>query len=254
MPMTMVAANFKMHKTVAEACSWAQAVTASPLVGRVEAIVFPGFTALGAVARTIAGDRLRVGAQDVFWEESGAYTGMVSPLQLRDVGCSHVLVAHSERRRYAHETDEEAGRKLRAALGAGLRPVYCLGDVPPSGGDPGPQGALDVLRAQLRAGLSQLTREEIAGVIFAYEPGFAIGTGQAASPREAFDGACTIRDEVAAISGTAAADPVRVLYGGSVTAENVGAFLGQGGLDGLLVGTASLEAGDFLRLLAAVAD
>lgn len=247
--MAMVAANFKMHKTVAQACDWTREVAGSPWLDRVEAIVFPSFTALDAVTRTIGGAALRIGAQDVFWEEAGAYTGMVSPLQLRDVGCSHVLVAHSERRRYAHETDADASRKLRAAIGAGLRPIYCLGDDPAAAGRGDPLAGLS---SQLREGLGGLTRAQIGQVIFAYEPGFAIGTGRAASPREALDGAAAIRKGVAAISQAEDAGAVRVLYGGSVTADNVHAFLGRGGLDGLLVGTASLEPGEFVRLLAAV--
>lgn len=248
--MAIVAANFKMHKTAREAASWAQDVAASPHLLQHEVIVFAGYTQLHAVSEALTGQPLRVGAQDVFWEDFGAYTGMVSPGQLIDAGCSHVLVAHSERRRYAHETDRDAARKLRAALRAGLTPVYCVGDVEEP--TEGPMSA-QTLTAQLRHGLSEVGLDDLRQVVIAYEPVWAIGTGKAATPRQAREAASAIRAAAAKMFGESSAGELHVLYGGSVTEDNVAAFVREDGVDGLLVGGASLEAQEFLRLLAAVA-
>lgn len=248
--MATLAANFKLHKTIAEARAWVGEVASSPYLDRLEVVVYPGFTALHSVAQAIGGRRIGLGAQDVFWEDFGAYTGMVSPGQLRDAGCRHVLVGHSERRRYAHETDEDAGRKLHAAIRAGIRPTYCIGDTEAPGGG---RDTAEVLAAQLSTGLRDMEPEEVAQMTFAYEPIWAIGTGQAASPAQALAAAGVIRDTVDRMFGSGAG-PAPVLYGGSVTPDNVRDFLHGGGLSGLLVGTASLDAREFLRLITAVAS
>jgi triosephosphate isomerase len=243
----ILAANWKMHKTAAEAVLWAEAVKASPLAAQAELIVLPGFLQIPALARELSGSPVALGAQDVFWAESGAYTGMVSAGQLRDAGCRYALVAHSERRRYAGEDDEGAQRRIRAALEGGLTPIYCVGE------DRSQREAgqfREALRAQYEVALAHLSAEEAQAVIVAYEPVWAIGSGRPATPLQAAEVAASIRAGVSELTGLR--DGLRILYGGSVSPQNVGGYLSLGGVDGLLVGSASLDPTEFLALLKAV--
>ncbi|MDA8344484.1 MAG: triose-phosphate isomerase [Thermaerobacter sp.] len=245
--MAILAANWKLHKTTAEAVAWARAVKRSPLAHRAEVIVMPGFLQIPAVAAEIAQSPISLGAQDVFWEQSGAYTGMVSAAQITEAGCRYVLVAHSERRRYAAEDDEGAHARIRAALAHGLTPVYCVGEDMDQRNAGGFRRAL---KEQYDRGFGGLCADEARRVIVAYEPVWAIGSGQPATPEQASEVAAAIREGVGARTGLL--EGLRILYGGSVAPDNVGGYLLGGGIDGILVGTASLDPIGFLALLKAV--
>lgn len=245
--MAILAANWKLHKTTAEAVAWSRAVKGSPFAAQAEVVVMPGFLQIPAVAQEIAGSPLSLGAQDVFSEACGAYTGMVSAAQLRDAGCRYALVAHSERRTYAAEDDRGAHGRIRAALKEGVTPIYCVGE---SEAERALGNFRTALRAQYDVALAGLSAQEAARVIVAYEPVWAIGSGQPASPEQAAEVAAAIRAGVREISGLG--EGLRILYGGSVAPDNVLGYLQRGGVDGLLVGSASLDAQSFLDLLKAV--
>jgi triosephosphate isomerase len=245
--VAVLAANWKLHKSTMEAVEWVRAVKASPLVSRAEVVVLPGFLQISAVAAEVDGTGIQLGVQDVFWEETGAYTGMVSATQAREAGCSHALISHSERRRYAADDDSAARKRIRAALRAGLTPIYCIGE------DIGVRRAGDfrvALRAQYDVGFEGLSPDEARQVVVAYEPVWAIGSGQPASPAEAAEVAESVRQGVRERTGLK--DGLQILYGGSVTPGNVSGYLTEAGMDGVLVGSASLDAMEFLALLKAV--
>jgi triosephosphate isomerase (TIM) len=246
----LIAGNWKMHNTHFEGLTLVQKL-AFTLTGKdydaVEVVVLPPFTALRSVQTLVAGDKLRIGygAQDLSPHDKGAYTGDVSGPMLAKLGCAYVLAGHSERRRYHHEDDALVHFKVRAALRAGLTPILCIGEdleVRRSGDH------LGFTLAQLAAALAGLTAEQVAGLVVAYEPVWAIGTGEVASPEDATEVCSAIRNRVSGAHGDAAAASVRILYGGSVKADNIAAIMMQPDIDGALVGGASLDAGEFARI------
>jgi triosephosphate isomerase len=245
-----MAGNWKMHNTHFEGLTLVQKL-AFTFTGRdydaVDVVVLPPFTALRSVQTLVAGDKLRIGygAQDLSPHDKGAYTGDVSGPMLAKLGCSYVLAGHSERRRYHHEDDTLVHSKVRAALRAGLTPILCIGEdleVRRSGDH------LGFTLAQLEAALAGLAAEQVAGLVVAYEPVWAIGTGEVASPEDAVEVCGAIRSRVSGVHGDAAAASVRILYGGSVKADNIAAIMMQPDIDGALVGGASLDAGEFARI------
>jgi triosephosphate isomerase len=209
-----------------------------------EVAVLPPFTDLRSVQTLVDGDRLaiRYGAQDVSVHESGAYTGEISAGMLAKLGCSYVVVGHSERRQYHGETDELVARKAAAALGAGITPIVCVGE-----GLEVRQAGTHVSHctAQVIGSLAGLSGEQVAGLVLAYEPVWAIGTGEVATPEDAQEVCAALRTQVRETYGDVAADGVRILYGGSVKAANVGGIMAQDDVDGALVGGASLQADEF---------
>jgi len=209
-------------------------------------LVAPPFTALAAVASSLARSRLLLAAQDMHWEKEGAFTGGISPVMLRDLGCSHVILGHSERRQLFGETDEGVGRKSRAAFDAGLTPIVCVGETL---AERESERTFEVVERQLERGLRQLTPDEAASAVVAYEPVWAIGTGRAATPEQAQSVHLFIRKRVAVSHGEPVAAALRVLYGGSVKPDNIGALMAQRDIDGALVGGACLEADSFLRIV-----
>lgn len=236
----LVAGNWKMHTTTAEAAALAGAIARGPLPPDVEVAVCPPFTALGAAARALDGSGVRLGAQDVFWEPRGPYTGEISPPMLVDAGCRYVIVGHSERRQHFGETDEAVRRKTAAALDHGLVPIVCVGERL----DERDAGRTDaVVRRQVEQAAAGLAAERVGLLVIAYEPVWAIGSGRTPTGEEADRVAGVIRDAL----GRAGED-VRVLYGGSVTPANVGEFSGRPGIDGALVGGASLDASAFIAI------
>lgn len=239
----LIAANWKMHMTIAEAEEFLGAFL--PLVEGaedVEIVIAPPYTALYRVAGLLGGSAVALSAQDVFYEEKGAYTGEISPSMLRDVGCAYAIVGHSERRQYFGETDETVNRKLRAALGAGLRVIFCIGETL----EERRSGKTnDVLKRQLSGGLAGIGTE---GVVVAYEPVWAIGTGVTATPEQAQDAHRYIRSEIEAAYGSGGGN-TRVLYGGSVKPDNVDELMACADVDGALVGGASLKPDSFARLV-----
>ena len=243
----LIAGNWKMNKTVPESLALAQAIQAGlPRLDAVEVALLPPFTSLWPVARSgIADAGVALGAQNMYWEEKGAFTGEVSPLMIEG-WCRYALIGHSERRQLFGETDETVNRKVHAALAHGLRPMIAVGETleEKEGGR-----TETVLGRQVPEALEGLDEQQGLEVVLAYEPIWAIGTGRTATPDHAEAGCALIRRLVAESLGMAVADAVRVLYGGSVNAANSAALMAQGNIDGALVGGASLVAADFLQIV-----
>ena len=244
----IVAANWKMHTTVRTAAELCQALRESiDGVKGVEKVVCPPFPFLTLAQQTLAGSSLKVGAQNVFWEEKGAFTGEVSPPMLSDL-CEYVIVGHSERRKYFGETDETVNRRLRAALAQGLRPIFCIGET----GDERQAGRTEeVLLRQVRGGLAGI--EIGPGFVVAYEPVWAIGTGVPATGEMANETIGLIRRELASLYGGELAEAARIQYGGSVDGANIDEFMAESEIDGALVGGASLKADVFTTIVAEAA-
>jgi triosephosphate isomerase len=241
----IVAGNWKMNTSAQTARELAEAIRGGGLdaITGVEKVLCPPFVYLPLVAEIAARSSLRVGAQDLHWEEKGAFTGEVSASMLRDFA-SHVIIGHSERRAYFGETDETVNRKLRAALYQGLVPIVCVGE---TGAEREAGQTLDVLRRQVRGALEGV---DLAGTaVIAYEPVWAIGTGVAATAGDAQEACSFIRSELGALDGTSIAEDVRILYGGSVTPANIAEFVSQPDVDGGLVGGASLVAASFIEMV-----
>lgn len=248
MPTPIVAGNWKMNTTVAEAVSLASALR-DPLdaVDDVGKVVCPPFVSLAAVRDALQGSSTAVGAQNMHFEERGAYTGEVSAAMLTDL-CTYVIIGHSERRQHFWETDEVVNRKVRAALEAGLKPIVCVGE----GLEEREEGyAESVVTSQLRGALRRV--DSIATLAVAYEPIWAIGTGMAATGEAAEAIMVAIRGTLTELYGDAAAGETPLLYGGSVTPDNVAEFASQSNINGALVGGASLDAGRFAEIARQVA-
>lgn len=212
----------------------------------VEIVVAPPFTSLYQVAQACKGTPLAASAQDCYWEEKGAFTGEVAPHMILDAGARWVIVGHSERRQFFGESDETVARKARAAVDAGLIPIVCVGEIEAQrlAGE-----TKQVLKTQVSGGLSLLTPEEVAGIAIAYEPVWAIGTGRTATPEVAQEACAYVRSLVSELYGAEAAARVRVLYGGSVKADNAAQLMKQSDIDGGLVGGASLEVESFAGII-----
>ncbi len=241
----LIAGNWKMHKTVGEAEALARGLVALGEPAD-QVLLCPPFTALARVGELLRGQPgFFRGAQNMHWEGAGAFTGEICPGMLAELGCAFVILGHSERRHIFRETDAEINRKVGAALGAGLAPVLCVGETQEEREAGRAQG---VVGGQLRAGLAGAAAAEAARLVLAYEPVWAIGSGLAAGPGDAQGMAAFLRGELVQLWGREAADEVRILYGGSVTPDNIETFLAEGDVDGALVGGASLDAGNFGRM------
>jgi triosephosphate isomerase (TIM) len=245
--LPLIAGNWKMNKTVEEAVDLVrQLKSATAGVEGVEVAIAPPFTALQAVKKEIQGSSIRLAAQNVFWEEKGAYTGEISPLMLREIGCDYVIVGHSERRQLFGETDETVNRRLRAVLGQGMKPILCIGETlqeRESG------GTFSVIERQVEGGLRGLRESEIGKIVVAYEPVWAIGTGKTATPEQAEEVHRFIRGKLEGLYSRPMAEQIRVQYGGSVTPENVKGLMAQTDIDGALVGGASLKSESFSKIV-----
>jgi triosephosphate isomerase len=243
----LIAANWKMHKTLAAARDLAQEVRAGIKAAlKAEVALAPPYTALAAVAAALAGSPIRLAAQDTFWKPEGAYTGAISPRMLQDVGCTYVIIGHSERRQHFGETDHTVNLKLKAALEVGLTPIFCVGETLE---EREADRTMAVVGVQLREGLAGVTAVTGANLVVAYEPVWAIGTGKTATPAQAQEVHRFIRGELFRL--LVPGDEIRILYGGSVTPDNAASLLGEEDLDGALVGGASLKAPSFLKIVAA---
>jgi triosephosphate isomerase len=237
-----------MNTTVEEGLALARALVEQLAgLGGAEVVLYPPFTHLLALAQAVQGSGIAVGAQNVFWEEKGAYTGEVSAAMLRPI-VANVLIGHSERRQYFGETDETVNKRLHAAVAAGLRPCVCVGETLAER-DAGQVEA--VLQRQLTVGLAGVTAE--TNLLLAYEPVWAIGTGRAATSVQANEAMAHIRAVLGGIVGTERAAAIRILYGGSVTPDNVADLMAQPEIDGALVGGASLKADSFTAIARAIA-
>ncbi len=238
--------NWKMQGTVAEARTLATAVRDGLKRPRgVDVVICPPFTALAAVNEILGSGPLRLGAQNCHWEAAGAHTGEISLPMLVELGCRYVLAGHSERRREMGETDEQIHRKVQAALGHGVTPILCVGET----GAERRQGlTFTTVEGQLRAGVAGLVPDAVAKVVLAYEPVWAIGTGVNATPAQAAEVHGYLRGLLSELSSKDTAGTVRILYGGSVKAENADALAAEPEIDGVLVGGASLNAGGFIAI------
>jgi len=240
----LIAANWKMYKTIGEAENFINEFL--PLVNRVaevEIVICPPFTCLPALSQGLKANQVMLGAQDVFWASSGAYTGEIAPAMLLDLDCRYVIIGHSERRQVMGESNAIINRKLKAASEAGLVPIFCVGETLPEREQ---NLARQVVETQLEQGLIDVFPQEL---VVAYEPVWAIGTGINASPDDAREMAGFIREYLAIIKDRTWAESVRILYGGSVKPENIAQFIAEPDVDGALVGGASLDAGAFARIV-----
>ena len=243
----LIAANWKMYKTPAEAKAFTDAFL--PLVAgytRDEIALFPSVTSLATVVEAVKGSAVAVGLQNMHFAEEGAYTGETSAAMLKAVGATHTLIGHSERRQYFNETDEVVNKKLHTALKHGIIPVVCIGE---HLHEREAGHTAQVLCSQLKIALHGITVEAAAPVVIAYEPVWAIGTGKTATPEMAVEAHRTIREEVAAILGADSAKAIRILYGGSVKPDNACDLLCQTEIDGALVGGASLKPDSFAAIV-----
>jgi len=243
----LIAGNWKMHKPGSQATDAAGRLkdlvkTATD----VEIMIAPPFTALHQVAQVIKGSAIALGAQNLHWKKQGAFTGEISTEMLVDAGCSHVIIGHSERRQFFGETDSTVNRKIQAALLAKLTPVLCIGEteVQRLAGE-----TFSVLDKQVRDGLKDFSFSELGDLIIAYEPVWAIGTGQTASREQAQEAHQNIRNLLETLFGKAFASSIRILYGGSVKPDNVRALMEMPDVDGALVGGASLDPDTFSKLV-----
>ncbi len=243
----IIAGNWKMYKTIAEAVALAEAMRASlDEIESVESVVCPPFVALSAVSAVLQNSRLRVGAQNMHWAEQGAYTGEIAPNMLAGL-CQVVILGHSERRGYFGETDAGVNKKAQAALAHGLTPIICVGETEAQY-DAGETDA--VVRSQVEAALQGLTAAQVRSLVIAYEPIWAIGTGKAATGEDAnqvIGG--VVRGAIARLYDEEIAQAVRIQYGGSTRPANIAEFMQQPDIDGALVGGASLQADSFVEMV-----
>jgi len=244
-----VAGNWKMNTDAAGAVRLAkELVGALGSVDAVDLAVCPPFVYLASVAEALRGSNIAVGAQDVFYEDNGAYTGEISAAMLKDVGCRCAIVGHSERRHVIGETDEIINRKILKTLSDGLSPIFCVGELleQREAGQ-----TLETVRSQVRIGLEGVSQSEVTKITIAYEPVWAIGTGVTATPDQAQEVHAMIRTLLTEMYDESVAETLRIQYGGSVKPANAGQLLGQADIDGALVGGASLKAADFAEIVKA---
>jgi len=244
-----IAGNWKMNLDNAAAAALAQGLIRSLDSGTaVDVAVCPPFVYLSAVAAALKGGQIALGAQDVYYEPNGAFTGEISVAMLRDVGCTYAIIGHSERRHVIGENNTLINRKVRAALAGGLWPILCIGELLEER-EAGKTEA--VLETQLREGLVDIPARDMRSITIAYEPVWAIGTGKTATPQQAQDAHAFCRQIIADIFDNDTAQSVRIQYGGSVKADNAVELLGQADVDGALVGGASLKVNDFIAIVKA---
>ncbi len=242
----VIAGNWKMNKTPSEAKALIQEL--KPLVAdaKCDVVVIPPFTSLCAVLEETKGTNIKVGAQNMHFEESGAYTGEIAPSMLKELGVSHVVIGHSERREYFAETDFTVNKKVKKALEHGLTPILCCGESLE-------QRELGItfehVATQIKIGFTDISAEDAKKIIVAYEPIWAIGTGKTATDEQANEVCKAIRDTLAALYGQATADEITIQYGGSVNAKNASGLMAMSDIDGGLVGGASLKAPDFSTIV-----
>ncbi|MCX5798839.1 MAG: triose-phosphate isomerase [Proteobacteria bacterium] len=245
----MVAGNWKMHNTIGEAISLARVVKEGTAgIKKGEIVLAPSFTALSSVYDIIKGSHISLAAQNVFYEDKGAYTGEISPLMLKDAGCAYVIIGHSERRKYFHEYDEDVNLKVKKSLIAGLKPIVCVGETEVER----EKGITEfVVGVQVKKALYGI--DDLSNIVIAYEPVWAIGTGKNATPIEAEEVQRFIRNVLGDMYGGVCKN-VLILYGGSVTKENISELIDMEDIDGALVGGASLKWEGFIGIIEKIAE
>ena len=243
----LLAGNWKMNKNVGESIELAKALVEKVKgISDKDVLICPTFTALSEVSKVVKGTNVALGAQNMYFEKKGAFTGEISPDMLKSAGCTHVILGHSERRQIFGEPDEVINKKTLLALAEGLTPVVCIGETleQREAGE-----TLGVVESQLRGSLNNIVGDQILKVVLAYEPVWAIGTGKTASPAQAQEVHAYIRKIFTDIFGSKLAEQIRVLYGGSVKPANVKELMGQKDIDGALVGGAALKVEDFEKIV-----
>jgi triosephosphate isomerase (TIM) len=243
----IIAGNWKMYKTPKESVAFIDEFL-PPVAGhtRDEILIFPPFTSLAAAIEATDDSNVRAGAQNMHWLNEGPYTGEISPTMLMSIGCRHVLLGHSEQRLYFNETDERVNLKLKAAINHGLTPIVCVGETLTEREDGRTE---ETIRRQIRHALRSVTSSEAHRLVIAYEPVWAIGTGSTATPEIAVEAHHIVRHELANCCSDQTAEATRILYGGSVKPDNISALMAQDGIDGALVGGASLDPSSFARIV-----
>jgi len=242
----IIAGNWKMFKTVSEAVAFADEVKGKAEVDGVESVICAPYVVLPALLKAVRGTSIQIGAQNMHWEDNGAYTGEISGAMLKDIGVDYVIIGHSERRAYFAETDETVNKKVHAAFKHGLKPIVCVGEKleEREAGQ-----TKDVCKVQTEAAFAGLSAEQASEVVVAYEPIWAIGTGKSSTSADAEDVIAYIRSLIAGLYGAGVAEAVRIQYGGSVKPNNVSEYMSQPNIDGALVGGASLEPASFVQLV-----
>lgn len=242
----IIAGNWKMNNTLAESAALIEALKNAGNKNNAEIIVAPSFTSLAEVAKLAKGSQIQVAAQDVHWEDKGAFTSAVSPVQAKDAGATHTILGHSERRSVFGDTDEILNKKVAAALRHNLTIIFCVGETL---AQREANETIAVINAQIENGLKGFTAEQLKGLIIAYEPVWAIGTGKTATPDQAQEVHAAIRATLAKLYGEAFAQATRILYGGSVKDTNVDEIMAKPDVDGALVGGQALIAEKFARII-----
>ena len=243
----LIAGNWKMYKTPPEAAETArQLVESVGAVTGVDIMIAPTFTALESVSRVIQNTPVALGAQNLYWEDEGAYTGEISAPMLKSVGCQYGIIGHSERRQYFGETDESVNKKIHAAIQTGLKPVFCVGETEQ---EREAEQTLSVLDKQVKEGLERLVPDQLDTLIIAYEPVWAIGTGKTATDDQAQEVHQFIRSLIEKSFGNDLSKSIRILYGGSVKPDNIANLMAMPDIDGALVGGASLSAESFSKIV-----
>jgi len=241
-----IAGNWKLYKTIPEALDLAREISSATQESKdAEMVVIPPFTALSTLQNILSSTRIKIGAQDVYWEDSGAYTGEISAPLLKDAGCSYVVIGHSERRQYFGETNTTVNNKVKASLKHDLGPILCCGETLEEREH---NKTLPKIEDQLKEGMDGLSQEDVKKVIFAYEPIWAIGTGLTATPDQAQEIHAFIRNNLREKYGNETASCAIILYGGSVKPDNAFSLIKEKDINGALIGGASLKAGSFIEI------
>lgn len=242
----IIAGNWKMFKTVPESTSFIEAVKGKAEVEGVESVICAPFTNLPALVEAVKGTNIKIGAQNLHFEDNGAFTGEISGVMLKDLGVDYVVIGHSERRQYFNETDETVNKKVHAAFRHGLTPIVCVGEKLE---EREADQTKDVCKVQTEAAFAGLAADQAAKVVVAYEPIWAIGTGKSSTSQDANEVIAYIRGVIKDLYNEEVANAVRIQYGGSVKPENVAEYLGQSDIDGALVGGASLQPESYIALV-----
>ena len=246
----VIAGNWKMNMTVSQSIELVRGIYLGlKFPGEVDVIVSPPFTALWAVANELKNSYVAVAAQNLHWEDKGAFTGEISPVFIKDAGSDYVIIGHSERRQYFGETDETVNKKIKAALSHSLIPIVCVGETL----EERESGQLDyIVKKQIVNGLKDLSGADVNDLILAYEPVWAIGTGKTATPEQAEEVHAKIRGLIADLFSQTGAENIRILYGGSMNPSNCRELLSKPNIDGGLIGGASLKAEDFIDIIKSI--
>lgn len=245
--ITLIAGNWKMFKTAKETASMIKDLVprVKNVTGR-EVLICPPFTAISSAVDAAKGSNVMIGAQNMFWEDKGAFTGEIAGNMIKDLGCSHVIIGHSERRQYFGETDETVNKRIFAALKNNLTPIICIGETL---AEREASQTLKIIEKQIKGGLKGMTKDQMFLSVVAYEPVWAIGTGKTATPDQAQDVHSFIRKQLSDLFDKPTADLIRILYGGSVKPDNMKDLMSRPDIDGGLVGGASLEAESFAKIV-----